>query len=272
MTRQRKPTDPVDEARPFRVVGDGGGQLPRAVDEAGQPVLGGPAGGVLEDRAELVEGADLVLQVSQHLVGGQPVGVASANHLGEDLLRSRRVASVARDAIGLSGDPQVVGFAPSGCADVQPLLGGVGGDECVAPVYSDALGPVGGDGVGKVRVSGEVVGREYRRVAVSVSSDHGGAARVTADHGPTVTVGDPPVGGRADAPVVAAGDDVISQTGLVVHQHHTAIAVYEPQPHEFGLGPCGQLGGLLVGGGNHQYRSAAAVVADSDRIGSPCGE
>ena len=134
-----------------------------------------------------------------------------------------------RVAVADDLEVEVVGVPAAGEHGVQLLPGLLPGHQAVHGVGGDALGGVDGGGVAEsgrgCERSRRAAGRcSWLRVCRTVRSP------LLADvgDGPAVTVLDPIGGGEAESAVVAAGDDHISDTGLVpVGQRHLAIAAGE---------------------------------------------
>ena len=92
-------------------------------------------------------------------------------------------------------------------------------------VGGEALGRVDGGGIAETGRLADIVGGESDH-EVATGVPHGEPAVVAhCGDGPTVPVFDPVGGGEAQSVVVAAGDDHISDTGLVPSARRTSHEV-----------------------------------------------
>ena len=127
-------------------------------------------------------------------------------------------------------------------------------DEDEGAVDGDALGGVGGAGVGEFDVLGDVVGVEAGGAVVAGDGD--AAVGVDVGDGPPVAVGDEHalVGALAQ---VLAGGDVVAGAGLVaVGEGDGVAAVDEAGVAEPGLDVAGDSSGGVVGGARDEERVA----------------
>ena len=116
---------------------------------------------------------------------------------------------------------EVVGVPAAGEHGVQLLPGLLPGQQAVHGVGGDALGGVDGGGVAETGRGLHVVGGQPDGQPAAVVPDREVTAPADVGDGPAVAVLDPVGGGEAESAVVGAGDDHISDAGLVpVGQRH----------------------------------------------------
>ena len=116
---------------------------------------------------------------------------------------------------------EVVGVPAAGEHGVQLLPGLLPGQQAVHGVGGDALGGMDGGGVAETGRGAHIVNRQPDGQLAAVVPDREVTAPADAGDGPPVAVLDPVGGGESESAVVAAGDDHISDTGLVaVGQTH----------------------------------------------------
>ena len=132
-------------------------------------------------------------------------------------------------------------------------------------VGGDSLGGVDGAGIAETGRLADVVGGQPDSEPAAVMSDCEVAVLTDSGDGPAVAVLDPVGGSEAKAPVVAAGDDHISDTGPVpVGQRH--LGYCRPAIETMRPGTRVQLGHEVPGGGDHDR------VEPSRSIGNPRAE
>jgi hypothetical protein len=167
-----------------------------------------------------------VVELAQHSAGGERRFVA-----GEDLLqrlgrRAREDGVGSDEGVGVAVadhlEVEMVGVPAAGEHRVQLLPGFLPGQQAMHRVGGDALGRMDGGGVAKTGRRLNVVGGESDgQVAAGVSHGQVTVFSDVGDH-PAVPVFHPIRGGEAEAPVVAAGDDHISDTRLIaISQRHS---------------------------------------------------
>ncbi len=116
---------------------------------------------------------------------------------------------------------EVVGVPAAGEHGVQLLPGFLPGQQAVHGVGGDALGGMDGGGVAETGRGAHIVDGQPDGELAAVVPDREVTAPADAGDGPPVAVLDPVGGGESESAVVAAGDDHISDTGLVaVGQTH----------------------------------------------------
>ena len=149
-----------------------------------------------------------------------------ARILLQDLGRGARCDGVGSDqgvGVAVADDLQVevVGGPSSGEHGVQLLAGLLPGEQAVHGVGGDALGGVDGGGVAETGRRADIVGGQPDRAVAAVMPHSQVTLSADMGDGPAVAVLDPVGGGEAESAVVAAGDDHISDAGLVsVGQPH----------------------------------------------------
>jgi hypothetical protein len=160
---------------------------------------------------------------------------------------------------------EVVGGPAAGEHGVQLLSGFLPGQQAVHGVGGDALGGMDGAGVAETgRLADIVGGQADGEPAAGVP--HGEPAVVAhCGDGPTVAVFDPVGGAEPESPVVAAGDDHVSDTGPVsVGQRHFGYCKRVIETMRAGTGV--QFGDEVPGGGDHDR------VESSVSVGNPSHE
>jgi hypothetical protein len=116
---------------------------------------------------------------------------------------------------------EMVGVPAAGQHGVQLLPGFLPREKAVRGVGGDALRSMDGAGIAETGRGRDVVGRQPDGQLAAVVPDGEVTAPADAGDGPAVAVFDPVGGGEAEPAVVAAGDDHISDAGLVaVGQRH----------------------------------------------------
>ena len=142
-----------------------------------------------------------------------------------------------RVAVADDLEVEVVGLPAAGEHGVQLLPGFLPGHQAVHGVGGDALGSMDGGGVAETGRGVDVVGGQPDG-EVAAGVPHGQVA-VFADagDGPAVAVLDPVGGGESESAVVAAGDDHISDTGLIaVGQTHLRPSMGSGRGDDHGRG------------------------------------
>src|SRR5699024_8962582 len=160
-----------------------------------------------------------------------------------------------------------VRVAAAGHRDVEVLSGRCGFDDHVRGVCGDALCPVRRHRVAEVDMLAYVGGRQDDGPAVSPARSADGDRPVVADSGdgPTFAVADPVVA-VAQAPVVAAGDDRVSNTcGGAVMEIDLATGRERAVEDQVSPGALVQFGHIVTGlCDQHRYEAPGSV-------GAPCG-
>jgi hypothetical protein len=109
----------------------------------------------------------------------------------------------------------VVGVPATGEHRVQLLSGLLPSQQPVHRVGGDALGTVNSGGVPETGRGAHIVDRQPNGEVAAVVPHRQVSAPADTDDGPSVAVFHPVGGGDAEPAVVAAGDDHISNTGLI---------------------------------------------------------
>src|SRR5215211_5381238 len=179
-------------------------------------------------------------------------------HLGSD--------DAVRIAVSDDLQVQVVGVPAPGQHRVQLLPRLPSGDQAVHSVRGDALGGVHGGGVTELDRGGDVVGGQSDGAAVADVPHGQVAAAADHQHGPPVAVLHPVVDRGAEPAVVAAGDDPVTDTGLVaVGQGRHSTSRRQRGCLRFGGEPVAagalvELAGELAGRGQHDRVQTTSAV------------
>jgi hypothetical protein len=120
-----------------------------------------------------------------------------------------------RVAVADDLEVEVVGVPAAGEHGVQLLTWLLPRCEAVHGVGGDALGGVDGGGIAEIGRGAHIVNRQPDAQLAAVVPHAQSAAPADMGDGPAVAVLDPIGGGKAESAVVAAGDDHISDAGLI---------------------------------------------------------
>ena len=192
------------------------------------------------------------------------------------------VGGAARGGVG--HDVGVVGGPAAGHGHVDQGAGQRLGDHGVGGVDGAALRGVGRAGVAEHGGAAQVVRGDGERAAPPALAADPVAAEVAphddllrlggqrvglvALDAPHVAVGGPPAVAVGDGAVVAAGlDQVAGPGGAAVGQGDLAVLLDQAEGGQLGAGAGGQVGGLLVGGGDQQRVAAGQVVGEPAAVG-----
>ena len=238
-------------------------------------VLGGDVEAVEVALGGLAEPGRGVGLLADEAGRGSRGGVAG-QHLFEDVGRGqrsdqRRVDDRVRVAVPDHLEVDVVAALASGEHRVELLAGLGAGGQAVHGVGGDALGGVHGAGVAELGGGLDVLAGEADGAAVLGVLDGEVAAVVEGQDVPPVAVLDP-VGGRgAQLAVVGAGDDQLTDAGLVAVGQEPGRACAEgvrrvDSCESVGAGLLVELADQLAGGGEHDRVQAGGTV------GLPGGE
>ena len=130
------------------------------------------------------------------------------------------------------------------CRDSCPV------NEAVHGVGGDALGGVDGGGVAETGRGAHIVNGQPDGQVAAVVPDGQVTVSTDAGDGPPVAVFDPVGGCESESAVVAAGDDHISDTGLIaVGQPHHSIRHLPVEAVVSGAAV--EFGDQIAGGGKH---------------------
>jgi hypothetical protein len=167
-------------------------------------------------------------ELAQQGAGGDRRFVAVKDLLQRLGRRARCDGLGSDDGVGVAvaDDLQVdvISCASAGEHGVELLAGFLPGQQSVHGVGGDALCTVDGAGVAETGRLADVVGGESDGQVAAVVPDGEVTVPADAGDGPPVAVLDPVGGGASESAVVAAGDDHISDTGLIaVGQPHHRI-------------------------------------------------